>query len=235
MPRRRGSCMGHTGRKVQVRFLILPGQLPMILGLPASMALKLRVDLTGIQPAIEALSAQGEWQTVTNRTAIYSGRQPPTTRSALLEMEVPVEPPSLEAALAKLKGRISPEIEPSKSPWASAPVFVPKKNGKWRMALDYRQLNKLTVPDAYPLPHTWDIVQFALSRESQAPTAFLAPSGLYEWTVMPFGIDDTIVANNEWIKFLQGLRDVLEALGFEVSEAGISADPKKVKALSLPP
>eukprot|EP00922_Rhytidocystis_sp_ex-Travisia-forbesii_P052140 GHVS01077387.1.p1 GENE.GHVS01077387.1~~GHVS01077387.1.p1 ORF type:complete len:168 (+),score=7.59 GHVS01077387.1:651-1154(+) len=79
-------------------------------------------------------------------------------------------------------------ILPSNSPWASAPVFVPKKNGTWRMAIDYRAVNKLTVPDAYPLPYLWDIIRHALSDESRAPTAFITPFGLFEWRVMPFGL-----------------------------------------------
>src|SRR5579862_9892050 len=42
-------------------------------------------------------------------------------------------------------------IRPSKSPWASPAILVPKKEG-YRLVVDYRQLNKATVKDAYPLP-----------------------------------------------------------------------------------
>lgn len=49
-------------------------------------------------------------------------------------------------------------IEPSNSSWCSSPVMVPKGNKhgqkQWRMAIDYRALNKVTVPDRYPLPTT---------------------------------------------------------------------------------
>ncbi|CAG2227696.1 unnamed protein product [Mytilus edulis] len=44
-------------------------------------------------------------------------------------------------------------IEESNSDWCSPLIMIPKKTGGWRMAIDYRSLNKLTVPMTYPLPH----------------------------------------------------------------------------------
>ena len=43
-------------------------------------------------------------------------------------------------------------IEPSSSPWMAPAVFVRKKNGEIRLFVDYRELNKRTIKDAYPLP-----------------------------------------------------------------------------------
>ena len=43
-------------------------------------------------------------------------------------------------------------IRPSVSPWGAPVLFVKKKDGTFRMCIDYRQLNKLTIKNRYPLP-----------------------------------------------------------------------------------
>lgn len=48
-------------------------------------------------------------------------------------------------------------IEPSTSPYAAPVLFVKKKLGELRMCVDYRQLNKLTIRDQYPLPRIDDL------------------------------------------------------------------------------
>src|SRR5437764_13419133 len=47
-------------------------------------------------------------------------------------------------------------IEPSHAPWSSNGLFV-RKDGKTRMVIDYRQLNKVTVKDSYPMPRIQDL------------------------------------------------------------------------------
>ncbi|GJU27309.1 hypothetical protein Tco_0348504 [Tanacetum coccineum] len=48
-------------------------------------------------------------------------------------------------------------IRPSSSPWGAPVLFVKKKNGSFRMFIDYQELNKLTVENRYPLPRIDDL------------------------------------------------------------------------------
>nr|GFC98128.1 putative reverse transcriptase domain-containing protein [Tanacetum cinerariifolium] len=48
-------------------------------------------------------------------------------------------------------------IRPSSSPWGASILFVKKKDGSFRMCIDYRELNKLTVKNRYPLPRIDDL------------------------------------------------------------------------------
>lgn len=99
-------------------------------------------------------------------------------------------------------------IEKSNSPWASQTVMVQKKDGSWRMCIDYRKLNEKTVKDAYPLTRIdenldalegaeWfssldlDMAyhQVPMAEEDKLKTAFATPrGGLYQFTTMPFGL-----------------------------------------------
>lgn len=98
-------------------------------------------------------------------------------------------------------------IRPSKSPAGYPILFVPKKNGKLRLCVDYRQLNDITIKDRYPLPliselrdrlhkaqwfTTLDLKgAYNLIRIKQGDewkTAFRTKLGHYEYLVMPFGL-----------------------------------------------
>ncbi|GKE29085.1 hypothetical protein Tco_1444469, partial [Tanacetum coccineum] len=48
-------------------------------------------------------------------------------------------------------------IRPSTSPWGAPVLFVKKKDGSFRMCIDYRELNKLTIKNRYPLPRIDDL------------------------------------------------------------------------------
>ncbi|WMV54923.1 hypothetical protein MTR67_048308 [Solanum verrucosum] len=64
-----------------------------------------------------------------------------------------------QAELRKLKVQLQELLDkgfirPSVSPWGAPVLFVKKKDGSMRMCIDYRQLNKVTIMNKYPLPHT---------------------------------------------------------------------------------
>ena len=98
-------------------------------------------------------------------------------------------------------------VKKSNSPWSSPVVLVTKKDGSQRFCVDYRLVNTATVKDAYPLPRiddslsalsgakwvsTLDLAsgywQVPMDPASSYKAAFVTTSGLYEWTVMPFGL-----------------------------------------------
>ena len=145
-------------------------------------------------------------------------------------------------------------IERSYSGWSSPVVLVPKKDGSLRFCIDFRQLNAQSSFDAYPMPRLEDLlerlgkVQFVTTLDLckgywQVPlaegvkpyTAFRTPQGLYQFTVMPFGmqgasacfqrlmdrvldgtdgfaaayLDDVVVYSATWEQHLQHLGEVL--------------------------
>ncbi|CAB4421455.1 unnamed protein product [Rhizophagus irregularis] len=98
-------------------------------------------------------------------------------------------------------------IVPSSSQWTSPVVVVEKKNGKKRLCVDYRKLNKVTKKDCYPLPRIDDMLetlsgsrwfssldlasgfwQVELDPKDREKSTFITRFGTYEFTVMPFGL-----------------------------------------------
>jgi hypothetical protein len=98
-------------------------------------------------------------------------------------------------------------IRPSSSPWGALVIFVDKKDGTWRMCVDYRSLNEVTIKNKYPLPRIDDLFdqlkcacvfskidlrsgyhQLKIHASDIPKTTFTTRYDLYEYTVMSFGL-----------------------------------------------
>jgi hypothetical protein len=98
-------------------------------------------------------------------------------------------------------------IRPSASPWGAPVIFVPKKDGTQRMCVDYRSLNEVTIKNKYHFPRIDDLFdqlkgvcvfskidlqpeyhQLKIRATDIPKTAFITRYGLYEYTVISFGL-----------------------------------------------
>ncbi|GKC33785.1 putative reverse transcriptase domain-containing protein [Tanacetum coccineum] len=117
----------------------------------------------------------------------------------------PYEMKELSVQLQELLGKGF--ILPRSSPWGAPVLFVKKKDGSFRMCIDYRELNKLTVKNRYPLPRIDDLLdqlqgssayskidlpsgyhQLRIKEEDIPITAFRIRYGHFEFQVKPFGL-----------------------------------------------
>lgn len=159
-------------------------------------------------------------------------------------------------------------IEASTSEWSSPIVVVPKKDGTLRICMDFRKLNAVSQFDAYPMPRIDDLLekigraryittldlckgywQVPLEEKSREYTAFRTPLGLFQFTVMPFGLhgapatfqrlmdrvlqgcddccaaylDDVVIFSQTWAEHCQHLQKVLQ----RIQGAGLTLNVRK--------
>ncbi|GKA43436.1 putative reverse transcriptase domain-containing protein [Tanacetum coccineum] len=124
-------------------------------------------------------------------------------------------------------------IRPSSLPWGAPILFVKKKDGSFRMCIDYRELNKLTIKNCYPLPEIDDMFdqlqgsqyfskidlmsgyhQLRVHEDDIPKTTFRTRYGHFEFIIMPFGLTNAPVF-----------------LGHVINGDGIHVDHSKIEAV----
>ena len=129
-------------------------------------------------------------------------------------------------------------IEPSRSSWAAPIVYVRKKDGSWRLCVDFRKLNQVAKICVYPLPRIQDIFstlegsryfssldlakgfwQIKLDEDSKEKTAFTTIFGLFQFKRLPMGLATapgafqeamaTVLAGLNWVHAMVYLDDIL--------------------------
>nr|GEW66858.1 hypothetical protein [Tanacetum cinerariifolium] len=143
-------------------------------------------------------------------------------------------------------------IRPSTSPWRAPVLFVKKKDGSFRMCIDYRELNKLIVKNRYPLPRIDDLFdqlqglsvyskidlrsgyhQLRVRDEYIPKTAFRTRYGHYEFHEMPFGLTNAPAVFMDLMNCVckPYLDNIVQFLGYVIDSQGIRVDHAKIEAI----
>jgi hypothetical protein len=154
-------------------------------------------------------------------SALPEGLPPTRAGDHHIRLEPGITPPASRiyplsgAQLAELRAQLQELqkgfVRPSISPYGAPILFVPKKDGGWRLCIDYRALNKITVRNQHPLPRIDEMFeqlhgscvfskldlasgyhQIRMHEDSIEKTAFKTRYGHYEFVVMPFGLTNAL-------------------------------------------
>jgi len=150
----------------------------------------------------EELSEMPPEREVDHEIELVPGAQPTAKRA--YKMSVP-EAIELKEQLRQLLEQGF--ARPSVSPWGAPVLFQKKKDGTFRLCIDYRGLNQLTIKNKYPIPRIDELLdrlhgtqvftkidlksgyyQIRIKEQDIPKTAFNTRYGHYEFTVMPFGL-----------------------------------------------
>ncbi|GKC00798.1 putative reverse transcriptase domain-containing protein [Tanacetum coccineum] len=133
-------------------------------------------------------------------------------------------------------------MRPSSSPWGAPVLFIKNKDGSFRMCIDYRELNKLTVKNHYPLSRIDDL--FDQLQGSGIYSKIDLRSGYHQlrvreqdipkttfrtWFVIVF-IDDILIYSKDKKEHEEHFKAILELLKKE--KLGIHVDPAKIESIN---
>ncbi|GJT54768.1 putative reverse transcriptase domain-containing protein [Tanacetum coccineum] len=137
-------------------------------------------------------------------------------------------------------------IRPSTSPWGAPILFVKKKDESFRMCIDYRELNKVTIKNCYPLSRIDDLFdqlqgssvyskidlrsgyhQLRVRDEDIPKTSFRTRYGHYEFQVMPFGLTNAPAVFMDLMNCIH----IVQFLRHLIDNQGLHIDPAKIEAV----